>query len=238
MQYDLTDIHQHVLWGVDDGAETPEIMQSMLRQSSEQNIRVVAAACHAAPGLRPFDLGLYRERLAEAQNFCRRENLDVRVIAGAEVQWTWQTVTALQQGQIPTLGDTNCVLLELWETIGWEEARSAVKQVLRAGFTPILAHTERYWCFALQPKKAIELRNELGVGYQVNASTILAPRWPFEQHFIKRMLAEQALDAVASDAHDCERRPILLRKAFDELTRRCEKDYARALAGFDGVLHQ
>ena len=235
MQYDLTDIHQHVLWGVDDGAETPEIMQSMLRQSSEQNIRVVAAACHAAPGLRPFDLGLYRERLAEAQNFCRRENLDVRVIAGAEVQWTWQTVTALQQGQIPTLGDTNYVLLELWRDISLQEARDAVTKLSRAGYAAVIAHPERYLAFTLFPKTAIRFREETGAMLQVNAATLMNPRGFLERRFGNYLLNEQAIDAVASDAHGCPSLPINLGDAQQWLEAHTDETYARELTTFDGV---
>ena len=33
MKQELTDIHQHLLWGIDDGADSKEIMYSMLREA-------------------------------------------------------------------------------------------------------------------------------------------------------------------------------------------------------------
>ena len=60
----FADLHQHVLWGLDDGPKTPEQMHALLRQNVEERIRLVFATTHAYPKLCPFNLSLYRERLA------------------------------------------------------------------------------------------------------------------------------------------------------------------------------
>ena len=41
---------------------------------------------------------------------------------------------------------------------------------------PILAHTERYTALARHPKAALTLREEFGLAYQVNCSTIIDPK--------------------------------------------------------------
>ena len=53
------DLHQHVLWGLDDGPKTPEEMHKLLRADAKDGIRVLAATSHALPGIRPFDLDFY-----------------------------------------------------------------------------------------------------------------------------------------------------------------------------------
>ena len=129
MKQSMTDIHQHLLWGMDDGAQTPELMQDMLRQSHRQGIRTVVATPHAVPGLIPFDLGLCRERQAEAQRFCDTEGLNMKVLLGAEIAWTVQAALSLRQSRIPTLGDTDYILLELWRDVTWREAQDAARQL-------------------------------------------------------------------------------------------------------------
>ena len=62
----LTDIHQHLIWGLDDGANSRETMFSMLREAHRQGIKTVVATSHAAPGFQPFDIESYTQRLAEA----------------------------------------------------------------------------------------------------------------------------------------------------------------------------
>ena len=226
MMQPMTDIHQHFLWGIDDGAKTPEIMNAMLRAAHEQGIQTVVATPHAEPGLRPFDLALFRERLAEAQNFCKAEALNLRVLPGAEIAWTCQTALALRQGTVPTLGETDYVLLELWPNISWRTARNAVSQVIRAGYCPVLAHVERYRAFVMSPKAAIRFRNETGAMLQINADTLMNPRGYMERRFCRILLNERAVDVVATDAHDCVHRPVNLRAAHEWLTANTDEKYA------------
>ena len=232
----LTDIHQHLLWGLDDGAQTAEVMQGMLREAAGQGIGQIAATCHICPGMTPFDPGIYRERLAEANDFCRQEELDVTVLPGAEVAWTYQTVAALRQGKTPTLGGTDCVLLELWRDISLQEAKRAVRSLIGAGYRPVLAHVERYRCFGWFPGQALRFREETGALFQMNAATLLQPHGLLEKRFARRMLDARALDAVASDAHGNPARPQNLREAYDWLLKHTDEEYARLLTTFSGEL--
>ncbi len=232
----LTDIHQHLLWGLDDGAHTPQMMHEMLRTAHEQQIRRIAATPHVYPGFKPFDMELYRRRLDEAREYCGKNRLDIELMSGAEIAWTYQTADALFRRQVPTLNDTDHVLIELRHDITWREVRTAVKRLLHEGFTPMLAHVERYACFILNPERALELRDELSIHYQVNAGTILAKNGFLMRRFMKKMLNEQGFDAVASDAHDCKFRPQRLREAWEVLKADCGEEYADSLVNFGGIL--
>lgn len=236
MKQELTDIHQHLLWGIDDGAASRETMYSMLREAQRQGIKTIVATSHARPGLQPFDMGLYTERLTEAQCFCKTEDLGICVLPGAEIAWTHQTPLALRQGRIPTMGGTDYVLLELWRNISWQAAQDAVKQLTRAGYCPVLAHPERYLAFIRSPKKTLQFRNETGAMLQLNADTVLSPRNYWERRFTEYLLKEGAVDAIASDAHDCINRPVNMEAAYQWLTIHTDAAYAKELVTFGGEL--
>lgn len=236
MKQALTDIHQHLIWGIDDGADSQATMYSMLKETHHQSIQTIVATCHAKPGVQPFDIGLYDERLAEAQHFCESENLGIHVLSGAEIAWTYQTPLALRQGKVPTIGDTDYVLLELWRNVSWQEATDAVKQLTRAGYCPVLAHPERYLAFLLSPKKALRFRHETGTLLQVNANTILSPQNFWERRFTDCLLKSGGMDAVASDAHNCTNRPINMEAAYLWLAHHTDAVYAQTLVSFGGVL--
>lgn len=236
MKQELTDIHQHLLWGIDDGADSKEIMYSMLREAQRQGIKTIVATSHARPGLQPFDMGLYTERLTEAQCFCKTEDLGICVLPGAEIAWTHQTPLVLRQGRIPTMGGTDYVLLELWRNISWQAAQDAVKQLTRAGYCPVLAHPERYLAFIRSPKKTLQFRNETGAMLQLNADTVLSPRNYWERRFTEYLLKEGAVDAIASDAHDCINRPVNMEAAYQWLTIHTDAAYAKELVTFGGEL--
>ena len=236
MKQELTDIHQHLLWGIDDGAASRETMYSMLREAQRQGIKTIIATSHARPGLQPFDMGLYTERLTEAQCFCKTEDLGICVLPGAEIAWTHQTPLVLRQGRIPTMGGTDYVLLELWRNISWQAAQDAVKQLTRAGYCPVLAHPERYLAFIRSPKKTLQFRNETGTMLQLNADTVLSPRSYWERRFTEYLLKEGAVDAIASDAHDCINRPVNMEAAYQWLTLHTDATYAKELVTFGGEL--
>ena len=234
MNQALTDIHQHLLWGIDDGADSRETMHAMLREAHAQGIKAVVASSHAEPGFQPFDMGLYTERLCEAQSFCDSEKLDIRVLSGAEIMWTYQAPLSLRQGKLPTIGGTDYVLLELWRNITCQSARDAVNQLTRAGYCPVLAHPERYLTFLRSPKKLLRFRNETGALLQVNADTILNPQNFWERRFTEFLLKEGAVDAVASDAHNCVSRPVNMKKAYQWLITHTDEAYAKKLVTFGG----
>ena len=235
MMHSMTDIHQHLLCGIDDGAKTKKIMQAMLLEADRQGIGTVAATPHAHPGISPFDLDLYHARLSEARDFCKAHQLNVRVVPGSEVAWTWQTVSVLRRGTVPTLGDTDHVLVELWRDVSWQTAKDAVSQLIRAGFCPVLAHVERYLAFKLSPRMAIRLSHDTGALLQVNADTVLNPQGFLERRFIKVLLQERGIDVVASDAHDCKARPVNLKEAYEWLAAITDETYTRHLTNFGAV---
>ena len=232
MKGKLTDIHVHLLWGMDDGPDTPDGMYRMLQDAQQQGISRIAATPHVCPGFVPFDAGKYCERLSEAQAYCRAQGWEMDILPGAEIAWTYQTVEALRQGAVPCLGGTDRVLLELWRDISLQEAKTAVLSLIRAGFYPVLAHAERYRCFAWTPRQALRFREETGALFQMNAETLLHPRSAVEARFRNVMLKARAIDAVASDAHGSVGRPVNLRQAFDWLTAHTDEEYARLLTSF------
>jgi len=233
--FGMTDIHQHLLWGLDDGPENVQGMYDLLHAAHNQQITRIAATPHACPGLQPFDRNQYQARLEEAQRYCNENSLPITMLTGAEIAWTYHTVEALRTGQVPTLGGTEYVLIELWRDVSWQEVKSAAGQLLRAGFTPVFAHVERYRCFVWQPRRAISLKKEMDICYQVNAPTLLAEGGPVFKRFMHCMLEEQAFDAVASDAHDCTFRPQSLQVAYEALQKKCGEEYAKRLVNFYGV---
>ena len=231
----LTDVHQHVLWGLDDGPRSPRMMQHMLDAAAAQNIRRICATPHAVPGLQPFDNELYAARLEEARHYCVANGLDVEVLPGAEVAWTYYTVEALRKRQIPTLNNSDTVLIEFWPSVRWYEITDACKSLLRAGCKPLIAHVERYYCFQFMPVRALRFRDELSVGYQLNAESVLYSRGMMINRFVRIMLEEHGFDAVASDAHDMHNRPQRLSDAHKVLTQVCDRAYADSLVNYFGA---
>lgn len=233
MKTGFVDIHQHLLWGMDDGAESQQVMRDMLQSAHAQQIRQIYATPHAMPGFRSFDTALYAQRLAEAKTAA--SEYGIQILPGAEVAWTYRTVDALKQNGVPTMNDTEYVLLEFWPSVRWDQAEEAVRQMLCAGFIPILAHVERYRCFFWNLRKAEEMKQKHPVLYQINASSVLGQRGMLHTQSARRLLHRQLVDVVASDAHNCGSRPVNLLEAYRWLETECGAEEADRLTHFDGA---
>lgn len=233
MKTGLVDIHQHLLWGMDDGAESQQVMRDMLKCANEQKIRRIYATPHAVPGFHSFDTALYTQRLAETKIYA--SEYDIQVVSGAEVAWTYRTVDAIKQNCVPTLNGTEYVLLEFWPSVRWDELEMAVKQLLCADYLPILAHVERYRCFFWNLQRAEDLKQQYPVLYQVNASSVLGHGGMLHIQSTKRLLHRQLADVVASDAHNCSSRPVNLLQAYRWLETKYGSDEADRLTHFDEV---
>ena len=225
----FADIHQHVLWGLDDGPATRKQMHALLRQNVENGVRLVYATAHAAPGLRRFDAELYRERLKEANAYCRKRDWPLRILSGCELYYSPAAVDALLEGRIPTLGGSRYVLIEFSEDVSAARIGKAANSLYRAGYRPILAHAERYRCLVRSPARAMAVRDEFGLLLQINCETVLRPRGFFRRRFVRTLLREQAVDVLASDAHDASRRPVQMRNAYRKIAREYDARYAKRL---------
>jgi len=219
------DIHHHVLYGLDDGPPKRADMERMLDAAWREGVRVIIATPHVSPGLAPFSPETIERRAAEAQAYCRAVGYDMRVLPGAEMLYTYQADRYLAQGRIPTLGGSDKLLMEFSLDIRYEALETAVQNVLRSGLVPVLAHIERYPCL-MRSGAAEQLKEDNDVFYQVNADTVLTGAGFRVNRMLKRLLAQELIDFVASDAHDTQRRPCRMSEAYERLVATVGRPYA------------
>ncbi|NCB35429.1 MAG: hypothetical protein EOM58_05230 [Clostridia bacterium] len=216
----LCDIHHHIVWGIDqDGPKTMEDSKAMALAAVRDGITHVVTTPHVMPGIAPFDGERFRQRLAALQSWCRDQGQGLRLYPGAEIFYTPMTVQYLNEGRVPTMNGTAYVLVEFDPGERYEQIRKACGELTAHGYIPILAHTERYTTLVRHPKAALALREELGLAYQVNCSTIINPKGFWQQRFIKSLLKEGALDHIATDSHNITTRPVRMKEAIAALAR-------------------
>lgn len=228
----FSDMHQHVLWGVDDGPHSEQAMQDLLEQNAQEEISLVFATSHSDPQLRPLDLALYRKRLKEANAYCKKRGLNLRVVPGCEIFYRPSAADLLTEGKLLPLGNSRFVLVEFGELVTIQQLQDAADKLYRVGYSPVFAHVERYRCLKRSPKKAMQLREDYGVTFQMNCHTITNPHGFMEQLFVYRMLKAHAIDVIATDAHDTVHRPACMKAAYQAVANLCSERYVRELTRF------
>lgn len=208
----MTDLHTHILPGMDDGAHTTEQSLAMLRAEAAQGVRQVALTPHFYRHRETEDAFLRRreeawDRLQTAISALSEEEQAAlpRLSLGAEVAWQPNTGRweALEQLRI---GENGPVLLELpftpWSA---DMLRQLYDLRCRTRCTILLAHLNRY--FKGQKKEHIREIVSMGMAVQLDADRM--ERF-MDRRALLRLLGQEGPFLLASDCHNLsDRKPCL-----------------------------
>ena len=222
-----TDMHSHILFGVDDGAQTEQEMYALLDASYADGVRTLCLTPH----YQPTYYGENKERAAKAFrllcDYAGKKYPDITLHLACELGYYTDCCRALDRGELPLLGG-KYVLLDFLPDVSLFTMRYAVDDLTSAGHRVLLAHIERYEC--LYGKEDILWEWETrGVRFQANASSFLNDADRKTKKQIKRLMKQAFIHAVASDTHDFLARPSRMRAAEQAITDRFGKDTAEFL---------
>jgi protein-tyrosine phosphatase len=213
------DIHTHILPGVDDGAQDMEQAMALLRTAWENGTGAVV--------LTPHYRGRYRdntpEQLRDGYELLRRQAAaelpGLELFLGNEAGMEIELAEKLAQGRVLSLNGGNYVLLEFRGSSTGAQIVRGVLDILNCGFTPIIAHAERYQAFRKDRQIADEVLG-LGAMIQINASGVTGKAGFAQKWCCSRLLRRGQVQFVASDAHDLERRSPVLMDCYRQIERK------------------
>ncbi|WP_420126720.1 tyrosine-protein phosphatase [Longimicrobium sp.] len=224
----MIDFHNHLIPGVDDGAADAEQAAAGLATFREQGVDTVVATPHVNGSLTGNPAAL-ADRLAEidagwAALEAVAKDSGVAVHRGAEIMLD---VPALDLSDPRLrLAGTRSVLVEFPFMSVPPNAMQALFELQMAGWTPVLAHPERYANAARDLTDAVEWRR-MGAALQVNAGSLLG-RYGKPASVLAWGLVEHGLASyLSSDYHARGRCPVAECRA--ELERRGGEHQARLL---------
>lgn len=226
----FTDIHSHFIYGLDDGARSRSDMEHMIDAANENGILDLFATPHVVPGVKPFDYDLYLKHLNAARAYCQQMQYPIEIYAGAEIMYTPAISRYASEGELPTMGGSDKILLEFVPNIKLSEMEEAIEMMERSGYVTIMAHVERYDCL-MHGNTARKFKADHDVRYQVNCSTIVSGGGFFRDRHIDSLLKDEKIDFIASDAHDCKNRPFMMKSAYDTLRKKYNSKYVDKVVG-------
>ena len=220
-----TDIHMHIIPGVDDGANDMEEALSMLEKASSEGIKTIIATPHSGAFDRRFNPVVKRyEALKEK---ARDEGITIDIRLGAEIcvgpNDINKVVRNLKKKKYPTMNGTEYILIEFdFSSDDFGDAVLCVSELTSKGYTPIIAHAERY---SYTVDQIYELA-EIGCLIQVNYSDVLPGLFKSDDCVkANTMLKDKRVDFVSTDAHGIERRKPEIQQAIAYLYENYDKDY-------------
>jgi protein-tyrosine phosphatase len=220
----LVDIHSHIFWGVDDGADTRDTTIAMLRVAHASGTTDIVGTPHAnaesAPGAETID--------RQMEDLNRAMEGKPRVHRGCELHVSFDAIQdALANPRKYTVNGKNFLLLEFAAQLP-PHAEDLLARLADAGMDPIVAHAERNPTLA-QKLDQLEKWCQRGVLVQITAKSLEGGFGAEAEAAAWRMLSRGLVHFVASDAHDPRYRPPRLDLARELVRRKLGDDAARLL---------
>ncbi len=224
----IVDLHCHILPYVDDGALRCEESDELLEMLFQQGVRVLCATPHLRKGMFETPDEEIQAQFADLLKRADRLGERMTLLLSREYHCDDLFRERLEAGNVLCMGAGNTVLMEFSSRHTFKDILSWVEGVRRRGYSPLIAHIERYPALNGSPEKVSALIQS-GAKIQMNAGSILGREGFRQALWSKRLLKKSLVHVVASDSHDPELRPPELDACMKVLRKIVGSDDAMAL---------
>ncbi len=213
----MIDIHNHILFDIDDGARTIEASVQMCRDAYENGIDTIVLTPHFMQYNSIDDFVEERsERVYELCNFLKAERISVKIIEGAELFLTDGVFTADNLDDL-TLGESKYILCEFpLGPFNINRVPEWVDELIDRGYVPVIAHPERYYEFYRNPFLIDELIDR-EVVFQVNLDSLIGLNGDTAQMMGVDMITRGFAKLIGTDAHHPIHRHNRVKEKFNDL---------------------
>jgi len=209
----FTDIHCHLVPGIDDGSPSWEVTLEMARIAVNDGFSTTICTPHQLGNFSCNDGNLIRERVAEVQERLNAEGIPLQVLPGGDVRIEEDLVGRIRRGEVVSLADQGkYVLWELPHEL-YFPLEGLIAEHKRAGMIGILSHPERNRGLLSNPG-VIPALVQQGCLMQVTAGSLRGRFGEPSQQMAEWMRREGLVHFLATDAHGLKSRRPTMSKAF------------------------
>ncbi|MBR3177274.1 hypothetical protein IKF27_00505 [Candidatus Saccharibacteria bacterium] len=218
----MIDIHNHSLYGIDDGSRTIEESVEMIRGLSDHGVTDIFLTPHYIAGTSQASPRFENtNRYNYLRASVRHQRIPVNLHLGNEIYIDRDIEKLIRFGQLKTLGDSNYLLIELPMSGEYADYEGIFLQLIRNGYKVILAHPERYISFQKDHNRILEL-NSIGVLFQCNLGSIIDQYGKEARRTLTKMIRDDLVFAFGTDLHhprdfsEIDRAKELLKKYYED----------------------
>lgn len=215
-----------MLFGVDDGPKEINESIEMLHEAKNQNVDTIILTPHYRHGMFKYNLFDIDEHFVVLKKLA--SEIGITLYLGCEYHVDSEIIEYISTGRCHSLGDGRYVLAEYSHNSEYRMIHSGVQELLSNGFTPIIAHAERYPMLVKDLDNIAQLRN-MGCLVQSNADSILGIDGRMLKKVCKKLLKNELVDIVASDCHGIEERTMHLQECQIYISKKYGMKYADKL---------
>ncbi len=205
-----TDIHSHLIPGVDDGVQTMQQALKHIKELQSLGIKKIVTTPHIYAGKYNNSANSILPKLEELKSYLITNHCYIKIEAAAEYYLDNIFIENLKNNQPLLTFGSNYVLFELSYINESHLIHEAVYLMLSQGYKPILAHPERYNYYHFNIKKYQELKN-LGLLFQLNINSLSGYYENDCKKMAHKLIDTQMIDFVGSDTHHSKHTEALIK---------------------------
>lgn len=197
----MIDIHCHILPGVDDGAKDLHTSLEILKNAADSGVTDVILTPHYIKDSKYNFSNTPKSQILDILRLgARRAGININLHLGNEVYLDLDLIKLLRTGQIMPLANSRYILIELPVRAEDSAAKDILFDVISCGYTPIIAHPERYLYFQNNPAKIQEYL-DLGCLMQGDYQSLHGRYGKHAKKALKTYLKKGQIHFLASDTH-------------------------------------
>ena len=200
-----TDRHSHILPGVDDGIQSIKESLAILSMYEQMGVKKVWLTPHIMEDC-PNTPEKLKTRFEELKSAYQG---NIELALSVENMMDGLFIKRLEQGILMPYGDNqNELLIETSYVQPPMRMEGILRDMQKAGFTPVLAHPERYLYMDAEKYENIK---EMGVKFQLNITSLIGAYGKQVMERAEFLLNEGYYNYSGSDAHSYH----AIQRAFD-----------------------
>ncbi|MBP1934972.1 tyrosine-protein phosphatase [Ammoniphilus resinae] len=228
----MIDIHSHILYGLDDGAQNAEDTLNMAKQAVENGIHTIVATPHHLDGTYTNPPEVIRERTAAVEQLLAEHQIPLRIVPGMEIHIHGEVVEELKQDQLLTVNQQQRhILLELPHDHLPRYVDQLIFQIQLAGFVPIIPHPERNKEISADLNLLYRLVKR-GAMSQLTAASVAGKFGKNLQKISLEMIKHNLVHFIATDAHNTGSRGAVLAEAYQVINQKVGTEYTKMYQHF------
>ncbi|MGL5050076.1 MAG: tyrosine-protein phosphatase [Fusobacteriaceae bacterium] len=202
----MVDLHSHILYLIDDGAQSLDESLQLCREAVKLGYKEIVCTSHYQKGY--YENKSYFKNFENLKSYLIKESINLKLYSGNEIYLDIDTFLYLSKKEFNTLNNSKYVLVEFPKGLIFSAKINMLKKLIEWGYYPIIAHIERYSDLL----DNFEELKKLSVKTQFNLSSI--------DYFLenyKKLFLNGDIDIVSTDAHRISGRNYDLKEKLELL---------------------
>lgn len=197
----MADMHSHLLPGIDDGAKNIDESIEMIEALKAIGYKQLLCTPHVMHDFYNNSTETITTELKNLQEALQQKNILINIGAAAEYYFDEELTKRLIKKDLLSFGKNSKYLL--FEFSYFNEHQGVfdgVTNIIKEGYTPVLAHPERYPYYSDELNKYYELKG-LGLHFQINLMSLTGHYGESAKRAAEFLIEKGLVEFVGTDIH-------------------------------------